>query len=364
MVPIRELVILVSRLTGPEPDFFPSWGVQAPTDPPHIVYIGEDGRPCSEAGAVMWLVRGDGGSKCHLPARAVEVARGASVFLLIHTGGNNPLQDALRDFYDCWNQVSEEILAAWDEMAQSAFQLSGIGGLYRGFILSELADYAKRRRAAEFSAALAFLRAALGRALELHPGDAEGENRADATAKYVADPDMRAAAKLPRPVAPAPPRNPIAAVIHDRLTRFYALCLDFQVAADDREHWAAVKENYKGKFGPELKGLRRFITGEGATQIECLPLIAARIRESIEANEEDRTLLGNAESHLPSLLNAGSGDYGGALALISQIDEGTKSEVTAEDFDILSVWLSYVRRELSALDNLYKKCCGPRPADA
>lgn len=363
----KELVIVVSRLAAHELEFFNYWGVKPPaTKPPHIVHIGPDGSPCGAAEAEVWLVRGDA-EYCQLPELIVAASESAAAtYLLIHTGANRSLEEALQTFDNCY-EVSPEVSDRWAALIAGAFQLSNNHSLYRNFV-RELADYAKKRNAAKFGAALSLLREAVKQALDLHSADIEkGEERARAAANYLSINERRVAAGLAGPLPPRPDINPVAALIHDRLGRLSALLIDCQTAVDDPGYWAAEKNRYRGKVTDDLKSLRRFLNpppaaGDDQREGESLTRIVGRILD-LGVNEKDRERLSEAEQRLKSLV-AQDEDYGEALVLFANIDVGGKATVTSRDVETLGSWLQEVRRELTTLDDLYRKYCVPRAGDA
>jgi hypothetical protein len=354
----NELVLIVSRVSSHEAGFFDNWGMTVPMEAPYAVYLNGAGTNSLPRDAQLTLIDGN---KDNLKNRVLTVLSICDVsidktFLLIHTGNNRKLVDLLAALDE-----DEDIIQRpqdWVQLCARAFSLWGRGGLYPSFILNELCDYSRSSKSEMFRAGLAFLRDALRAAIQDQgEGVEKTEGRSDFASIYLIDSERRQRIGLVKS-KPRLKRNPVAALIHDVLSRFDPLYIDFQVAESDKAYWESVKENYKGKVLQPFNHLQELLThsAENVGDLETIRAISNKIMSEPQIEAADKQRLNETVLQLQLLVSAQANSD--TISLIKSVDEVTKTEISTKDLENLRNWLGDLRKHFGAIDHLYKKSGG------
>lgn len=346
----EALVILVSRFTERESDFFSIWEADEPSDSPYAVYLNGAGSPCLQTNAELILIQGH---RNDLATRALFVARSLvgfpSAFFLVHTGAGETLTKTFAN-----EKVQPDDAAAWTTLAQRSFTLVTGHGPYT-FIKNELADYAANKRMS-FPDALRLLRSALNTAVESHPGGLEyAEKRSSVAAEYLENTSNRVAAGLSVTTPPRPRQNPVAALIHDVVSRFDALLIDLQTGLEDKDYWTEVKVSYTNRFKCHLDRLDNLLTEQGSNTptLDTVSQIADKIIESKTISSDEQVEIQRVTASLSEFAPKRKQSH--AVTLLTLIDEGNYKEVITADVKELRLWSGALRQNLSILDDLFKK---------
>lgn len=346
----EALIILVSRFTERESDFFSIWEADDPSDSPYVVYLNGAGSPCLQMNAELILIQGH---RNDLATRALLAARSligfSSAFFLVHTGAGETLTKTFVN-----EKVQPDDASAWTTLVQRSFTLVTGHGPYT-FIRNELAQYAVKKQMS-FQDALKLLRGALNTAVESHPGGLEqSEKRSSFAAEYLENASNRVAAGLSVTTPPRPRQNPVAALIHDVVSRFDALLIDLQTGLEDKDYWTEVKVRYTSRFKCHLDRLDNLLTEQGSNTptLDTVSQIAAKIIERKTISSDEQVELQRATASLSEFAPKRKQCY--AVTLLTLIDEGNYKEVITADVTELRLWLSTLRQNLSILDELFKK---------
>jgi hypothetical protein len=341
----KELLIVISRLVGKEQRFFHMWGITPPDASPFCGYVGNDGRQSEASSAEIVLVAG------HQPslARRVEMALGATAGepygnLLVHVGGGQELLSILG------TRVSKnEFDAMLGAFATHSFALTS--GKPLTTLVHDIAHYARNFMPETFRNALTFLRARLREAAVVHTGGwAEAEARSAVAGKAVSE--KRESAGL---AGKAPPhRNPVAAIAHDVVGRFDALLMDVQHAVDNPASWSECRQLHEATLQSNLTTLCRAVNVDaGEADVGSLAHIMRTIAGCGRVSGDDIRVTQEAFAHLQSLVPEHVENFS---VLLKSIVDGQKSDLTADDALELRTWVRSLRKQLAAIDRVYRQC--------
>lgn len=344
----NELIIIISKVTEPEKDFFENWNLDPPLDPPYAVYINRNGFRCDVEKAELVLISGD---KSELIERVIKVSQASgkfvSAFLLVHTGAGDEVVNLLKR-----ERVPADLESDSKVMFERSFPLRTGRQPYR-FILNELAIKANQDDL-NFPRALTFLRQALNYAAERYQkGVQAAEDRSKAAREYLNNPMYRKDAGMPEPEPQSPWKNPVAAIIHDVIGRFDALHIDLQTAIEDADYWNTEKTRYQNRIQKLIKLIDDLISSDVSHRdLRSLQTIVKTISTNSLLTDEDRILLQKTASQLKRLVSPEANLK--VFQLLMDINSGRKEVVISEDVETLGLWLYAIRQELYILDTLYK----------
>jgi hypothetical protein len=348
----EALVILVSRVTYREADFFSVWGLNdEPSNPPYSVYLSRAGLACSPESAELVLIQGH---KRDLAARVLFVARPlrgfASASLLVHTGAGEALATTFKN-----QKVQHDSASDWNDLLRRSFTLL-TGHCPYNFIRNELATYATEGQAS-FQDALTLLQKAIDHAVNLHPGGVDqAGTRSAAAAAFLKDANNRTTGGLS---AEGPSRalyNPVAALIHDVVGRFDGLLMDLQTGFEDDEYWKEeAAPRYKDHVKTYVDNLDMVLCElkSPISSLMSIDQIARSIIESKKLGRDDQVKAQAAVSKLRQFAPKHSKAF--AVTLLDLINQGRREKVDELDARELRSWLAALRQELSILDDLFKK---------
>jgi hypothetical protein len=344
------LLVVVSRIGLHEDDFFRRWNAgPGPSDPPYAIYLDWNGSKCQPEDAEVALVRGD---RDDIPTRVIQTVRdhrnADSAFLLVHTGGGDELADKLEG-----KSVPPDGTDVWAKLGRRSFWLMTDHVLY-SFVRGELANYAAKQQQM-FHNALSFLYKALNHALVLHPGGVDQSRpRSEEARIYLLDSANRKEAGLPILPPPRPRRNPVAAIIHDVVSRFDSLLIDMQTGADEAEYWQEIRGQYKGSIQKHVAHLNGILMESTSDVLELLSIaqIVKEITQHGSLSEGDLDKLREITIKLKDLAPAKKNRY--VFNLIESIDKGEQNDIARLDIEEMRAWLESLRKTLGLLDGLYK----------